>query len=75
MSKFRNNDVKELAETILSVIEKEPLRFYDILRKFEKEEYRKILLAWSEIMEQKKIIQDQFGKWHPISEKENITQV
>ena len=69
MRVFAEDEIKDLAEAICNAIEKEPLRFYDILRMFEREEYRKILLAWSRIMEQKKIFQDEFGKWHSKGEK------
>ncbi len=69
MSVFAEDEIEDLAEAICNAIEKEPLRFYDILRMFEREEYRKILLAWSRIMEQKKVVQDEFGKWHSKGKK------
>ncbi len=72
MEIFKERDVHELAGRILGAIEKEPLRFYDILKIFRKEEYRKVLLAWSEIMEQRRIIQDGTGRWRPTSQKKKV---
>jgi hypothetical protein len=69
MKEFAEKDVNKLAEMIYKAIEKKPLRFYDVLKMFESVEYRKILLSWGKIMKQRSIIQDQFGKWHTISEK------
>jgi hypothetical protein len=66
---FSEDEIQDLAEAILKAIEKEPLRFYDILRMFEREEYRKILLAWSRIMEKRRVVQDEFGRWHRKDEK------
>jgi hypothetical protein len=73
MKEFAEKDVKKLAEMIHKAIRNKPLRFYDVLKIFKNEEYRKILLAWARIFQQRKIIQDQFGKWRTTSEKKGAS--
>jgi 2,5-furandicarboxylate decarboxylase 1 len=55
--------LEQLANNILSTIEREPLWFYDVLRKFGEYEYRSVLLAMCHLYSQNRIARDNAGKW------------
>jgi hypothetical protein len=71
MTEYSEQNIIKLSESILQSIKGTPMRFYDVLREYD-DPFRKITLAWSKLIEEDKIFQDQFGFWHQMSEKEKM---
>jgi 2,5-furandicarboxylate decarboxylase 1 len=57
--------LEKLANDIFATIEIRSLWFYDILQEFGEYEYRSVLLAMCHLYGQKRIAQDEAGRWAP----------
>jgi UbiD family decarboxylase len=64
----QGKDLQQLTDQIHNELEKQPLQFQEILKKFGDYEYRSILLGMCQLREQNKILQDNAGKWQPIKQ-------
>jgi hypothetical protein len=52
-----------LIDRVMEVIRQKPFFFYDLTRHFADEEYRDLLVAWSEIRSKEKFDRDEDGKY------------
>lgn len=71
MNEFSEESIIKLSDSILGSIKEKPMRLYDVLIEYD-DPFRKIMLAWSRLVEENEIFQDQFGVWHQMSEKEKV---
>jgi hypothetical protein len=53
----------EVVYQILQYIRQRPFYFYDIVRHFEKEEYKDLLVAWTTIRSKEKFDRDEDGRY------------
>jgi 2,5-furandicarboxylate decarboxylase 1 len=58
--------LRNLVDNILNAIKKEPLWYHEVLQKWSEYEYRSILLAMTQLYEEKKILQNDVGQWESI---------
>jgi 3-polyprenyl-4-hydroxybenzoate decarboxylase len=69
----QGNDLQLLADEVLNAVKKQPLLFYEILRRFSDYEYRSILLVMCKLREENKILQDNAGRWHQSNSRHSET--
>jgi hypothetical protein len=54
---------KDVTQKVMEFIGRQPFFFYDILTQFENEEYRNLLIAWSNIRSKQKFERDEEGRY------------
>lgn len=56
-------EANKLTDRIMEFIKDQPFYFYDIVRHFENDEYRDILIAWSDIRNECKFKREDNGRY------------